>query len=73
MKRYRAGRGVATVVNDLRKLLNAAEAQGFTVQRTRKGHCLVRNAEGLAVATLVTTASDHRSWSNSLPGSQEPG
>lgn len=52
--------------NDLRKLLKAAEAQGFTVERTRKGHWLVRNAEGLAVATLAGTASDHRSWRNAL-------
>lgn len=52
--------------DDLRKLLKAAEAQGFTVERTSKGHWLVRNAEGLAVATLAGTASDHRSWRNGL-------
>jgi len=51
---------------DLRKLLDAVEAQGFTVTRTRKGHYLVRNAEGAAVTTIAGTASDHRSIKNSL-------
>jgi hypothetical protein len=57
---------VILVSGDLRKLLKAAEAQGFTVERTSKGHWLVRDAEGLAVATIAGTASDHRSWRNAL-------
>lgn len=52
--------------NDLRDLLRALEAQGFTVTRTRSGHWLVRTADGLAVATIAGTASDHRSWRNAL-------
>ena len=52
--------------NDLRKLLRAAEAQGFTVERTSKGHWLVRNAEGLVVTVMSGTASDHRPWRHGL-------
>jgi len=51
---------------ELRALIKAARAQGFTVERTRGGHWLVRNAEGRAVATIAGTASDHRAWLNSL-------
>lgn len=52
--------------NDLRRLIKALEAQGFTVTRTGNGHWLVRNADGLAVVTLAGTASDHRAWRNAL-------
>lgn len=52
--------------NDLRTLLKALRAQGFTVDRTGSGHWLVRNAEGRAVATIAGTASDHRSLRNAL-------
>lgn len=52
--------------NDMRRLLKALEHQGFSVERTRKGHWLVRDAEGFAVATISGTASDHRSWQNAL-------
>lgn len=50
--------------DDTRRLIKALEAQGFDVERTRKGHWLVRNADGLAVATIAGTASDHRSLAN---------
>jgi hypothetical protein len=52
--------------NDIRKLLKAAENQGFTVERTAKNHWLIRNADGLAVATVASTPSDHRTWANTL-------
>jgi predicted RNA binding protein YcfA (HicA-like mRNA interferase family) len=49
-----------------RSLIRALEAQGFTVERTRKGHWLVRNAAGRAVVTMSGTSSDHRAWRNAL-------
>lgn len=52
--------------NDMRRIIKALEAQGFTVRRTSKGHWLVRNADGLAVGTISGTPSDHRSWRNAL-------
>lgn len=52
--------------NDLRKLLAALEEQGFDVERTKSGHWLVRNAEGLAVATIAGTPSDHRGLRNTI-------
>jgi predicted RNA binding protein YcfA (HicA-like mRNA interferase family) len=54
------------VTKELRSLIRALEDQGFTVQRTRRGHWLVRDAKGQAVATMAGTPSDHRSWRNSL-------
>lgn len=53
-------------MSDLRKLLKALEEQGFSVERTKAGHWLVRNPEGRAVATIAGTASDHRSMKNAL-------
>ncbi len=54
------------MTKELRSLLKAAEAQGFTTERTAKGHWLVRDAQGRAVATISGTPSDHRSWRNGL-------
>lgn len=54
------------VGNDLRKLLRALEDQGFTVERTGKGHWLVRNSEGRTVANLAGTPSAGSSWRNGL-------
>lgn len=54
------------VSGDLRRILKALEDQGFTVDRTKSGHWLIRDVEGRAVATIAGTASDHRSWRNSL-------
>lgn len=53
-------------MTELRKLLKALEAQGFTVERTKGSHYLIRNAEGQAVATIAGSASDHRSMRNVL-------
>lgn len=58
---------------ELRRLLKAAEAQGFTVERTAKGHWLIRNAQGRAVATISGTPSDHRSWRNGLAALRRAG
>jgi hypothetical protein len=51
---------------ELRRLIKALEAQGFTVRATRGQHYQVRNAEGELVATLAGTPSDGRSWKNAL-------
>lgn len=52
--------------NDLRRLIKALESQGFSVERTSKGHWLVRNAQGQAIVTLAGTASEYRGWKNAL-------
>jgi len=57
---------VVILMTDLRKILKALEEQGFTVERTKGGHWLVRNPEGRAVATIAGTTSDHRSMRNVL-------
>jgi len=54
------------VDKDLRKVLEEAERQGFSVKRTRKGHYQVRNAENVVVAVFSGTASDHRSLRNGI-------
>lgn len=51
--------------SDLKKLIKALEAQGFTVEPTKGGHYTVRK-DGRRVATLAGTPSDRRSWLNSL-------
>lgn len=53
---------------ELRSLLKAIEAEGFTTQRTRKGHWQVRNSEGKVVTVLSGTPSDHRTRLNELRG-----
>ena len=50
---------------DLRKLVKAAEAQGFGTFTNRKGH-LVFTVDGQIVAIFSGTPSDHRSWTNSM-------
>lgn len=51
---------------DTRKVLKKAQAQGFRVERTKKGHHEVRDQAGNRVATFSGTASDWRSWKNSM-------
>lgn len=51
---------------ELRRLLKACEDQGFTVERTKRGHWRVRDETARAVTTIAGTASDHRSWLNGL-------
>ena len=50
---------------DLRKILDALEAAGFTVRRTTKGHYTV-GRDGHRITTLPGTPSDHRSMRNAL-------
>lgn len=48
----------------LKRLLELAAEQGFTVERTSKGHITFRDPDGRRVATASKTASDHRSLKN---------
>lgn len=50
---------------DLKKLIEALENQGFTVERTSKGHVMVYRGETLVV-TFSGTASDWRSMKNGI-------
>lgn len=50
---------------DLKRLIKDAEAQGFTVKITSKGHVMFSRAEQ-PVATASGTPSDKRAWSNLL-------
>lgn len=59
--------------NDLRKILKALEAQGFTVHRTTKGHFTVHNHLGDLVATISGTPSDHRSIKNTIAALRRSG
>lgn len=52
--------------NDMTRLLQALEDQGFVVTRTGKGHWLVRNGNGDFVTTLAGTPSEYRGWQNAL-------
>lgn len=48
---------------DMKKLIKAAEAQGFTVELSAKGHPVFRKSERV-VATGSGTSSDHRAIKN---------
>lgn len=50
---------------DLRKMVKALEAQGFTVLVTAKQHVMV-SKDGRLIATFSGTASDWRSIRNTL-------
>lgn len=54
------------VSGDLRRLLKVLEDQGFTAERSSKGHWIVRGPDGKRVTTIAGTASDHRGWKNAL-------
>jgi len=58
---------------DTKRLLAAAEAQGFVVRMTSKGHALVSTADGRPVTTFAGTPSDWRSAVNSLRALQRTG
>jgi predicted RNA binding protein YcfA (HicA-like mRNA interferase family) len=51
---------------EINRLIRVLEDQGFTAEKTRKGHWLVRSPEGRVIATLAATPSDHRSIINSI-------
>lgn len=57
---------------DLRKIVQALEAQGFEVVTTTKGHLKVLR-EGRVVAVFAGTPSDRRSWKNSLARARRAG
>ncbi len=50
---------------ELKRLVKALEAQGFTCEVTRNGHVIVRQ-NGQRVTTFAGTPSDGRSWKNSM-------
>lgn len=50
---------------DLRKIVKALEAQGFTVTVTANGHLMVSRG-GQVIAVLAGSASDWRSIRNAL-------
>jgi len=58
---------------ELRKLLDAIEAAGFTAKRTSDGHYVVRSGEGGYVTTLAGTPSDWRSNRNALAALRRAG
>lgn len=58
---------------EMRELVKALEAQGFTVEQTRGKHWLVRNAEGQAVCTMANTPSDGRGWLNAIAALRRAG
>lgn len=54
------------VSKETKELIKALEAQGYSVQRTRNSHWLIRNPEGKAIATMASTPSDPRSMKNAI-------
>lgn len=58
---------------DTRKVLDEAERQGFTVRITKKGHGQVRDSDSRIVAVFAGTASDRRSFANSLADLRKAG
>jgi len=51
----------------LKRLLKAAKKQGFSARKTGSGHWLLTPpTKGLAMVTVASTASDHRSMRNTL-------
>lgn len=50
---------------DIKKLIEALEAQGFEAQRTAKGHVAIYR-DGALVATFSGTPSDWRAMKNGI-------
>ncbi|MFT8637147.1 MAG: hypothetical protein ABF811_04205 [Pseudoclavibacter sp.] len=57
---------------DLKAIRKAAEQQGFTTRITTKGHLRIYQ-DGVPVTTFSGTASDYRSWKNSLSQARKAG
>lgn len=57
---------------ELREVLNALKAQGFTVRRTRRGHFFVTK-NGRPVTTFAGTPSDHHSFANGIAAARRDG
>ena len=58
---------------DLSKIFKALEQQGFTIERTRTLHWLVRNKEGRAVATLSGSGGRGRGDANGVAALRRAG
>ena len=52
------------LTSDLRQLVRDLRRQGFSVDRTRGGHLMVRCPDGRAVCTLSGTPGDRRAHRN---------
>lgn len=55
-----------------REALEALEAQGFTVRRTRRGHYFVTK-DGQPVTTFSGTPSDRHAFANALAAARRAG
>lgn len=51
---------------EIRELIKALIAQGFTVSPTRNGHYTVRDRNGGYVTTISGTPSDYRATKNAI-------
>ncbi|GAB2746940.1 hypothetical protein [Sinomonas soli] len=57
---------------DIRKLCKELEGQGFDIRQTRRGHFLFER-EGVVVAGMAKTPSDHRSIKNCIASLRRAG
>jgi len=51
---------------DMKKLIQALEAQGYVVTYTRKGHPMVHTADRVFITTMASTPSERRGWRNAI-------
>ncbi|MDX3672695.1 hypothetical protein [Streptomyces europaeiscabiei] len=58
---------------DLKKLVEALEAQGFDVEVGRRNPHPVVRKDGRRVATLSSTPSDSRAWKNGIAALRRAG
>ncbi|QHO90281.1 hypothetical protein CWT12_01520 [Actinomyces sp. 432] len=57
---------------DLKKILKAAEKDGYDIRTTKRGHIVV-SRDGRRVTTFAGTASDRRSLRNGLAALRRDG
>lgn len=57
---------------DLKKIVKALEAQGFEVERTKKGHLMVYR-DGRFVVAFAGTPSDWRGLKNGIAAARRAG
>lgn len=57
---------------DLKKIVKALEAQGFTVEQTRKGHLMVFK-DGRLIVTFAGTPGDWRALKNGIAKARRAG
>lgn len=58
---------------ETKELLRAVAAQGFQVSTTRKGHHMIRDADGRFITVLPGTPSDRRGLANALAALRRAG